>query len=180
MKAMISAIWPVAVGSNNAVPTATSFFGADERFEIAGYRQLTNTYDEVANFNVPTTQGVAIYGTTEQELWAVNTHDSTLLRFAFDSTTPAERYATLVNPIALDFWEDDVVVLGGATNALAIHDRTTGDVVRVVSLPGRPFHFVVDEDNRIVTSPAYMLGPGIKDVAAGIEKLVAEALRMCS
>ena len=31
----------------------------------------------------------------------------------------------------------------------------------------------MDEKNNVVTTPAYMLGPGIKDVAAGIEKLVA-------
>lgn len=37
----------------------------------------------------------------------------------------------------------------------------------------------VDEKNRIVTTPAYMLGPGIKDVAAGIEKLVDRVLSMC-
>ncbi|WP_372679395.1 isoprenoid biosynthesis glyoxalase ElbB [Desulfosarcina sp.] len=37
----------------------------------------------------------------------------------------------------------------------------------------------VDEKNRIVTTPAYMLGPGIKDVAAGIEKLVAKILSLC-
>jgi enhancing lycopene biosynthesis protein 2 len=36
----------------------------------------------------------------------------------------------------------------------------------------------VDEVNKIVTSPAYMLGPGIKDVAVGIEKLVKKVLAM--
>jgi enhancing lycopene biosynthesis protein 2 len=37
----------------------------------------------------------------------------------------------------------------------------------------------VDQKNRIVSTPAYMLGPGIKDVAVGIEKLVDEILRLC-
>ena len=36
----------------------------------------------------------------------------------------------------------------------------------------------VDEANKIVTTPAYMLGPGIKDVAVGIEKLVTKVLSM--
>jgi enhancing lycopene biosynthesis protein 2 len=36
----------------------------------------------------------------------------------------------------------------------------------------------VDERNRLVTTPAYMLGPGIKDVATGIEKLVARIMTM--
>lgn len=38
----------------------------------------------------------------------------------------------------------------------------------------------VDEKNRLVTTPAYMLGPGIKDVAEGIEKLVHKMLQMAS
>jgi enhancing lycopene biosynthesis protein 2 len=37
----------------------------------------------------------------------------------------------------------------------------------------------VDEKNRIITTPAYMLGPGIKDVAMGIEKLVNKVLSLC-
>lgn len=38
--------------------------------------------------------------------------------------------------------------------------------------------FVCDQKARVVSCPAYMLGPGIKDVAAGIEKLVDEVLRL--
>ena len=37
-------------------------------------------------------------------------------------------------------------------------------------------HF--DDKNNIVTTPAYMLGPGIKDVAKGIEKLVQKVLEL--
>ena len=38
----------------------------------------------------------------------------------------------------------------------------------------------LDEKNNIVTTPAYMLGPGIKDVAVGIEKLVAKVVEMAT
>jgi enhancing lycopene biosynthesis protein 2 len=38
--------------------------------------------------------------------------------------------------------------------------------------------FVVDKAQRIVTTPAYMLGPSIRHVAAGIERCVAEVLKM--
>jgi len=38
----------------------------------------------------------------------------------------------------------------------------------------------VDRRNRLVSTPAYMLGPGIKDVAVGIEKLVNQVLAMCA
>jgi len=37
---------------------------------------------------------------------------------------------------------------------------------------------VVDRDHKIVSTPAYMLGPSIRHVAAGIELLVAEVLAM--
>ncbi|MDY6791260.1 MAG: isoprenoid biosynthesis glyoxalase ElbB [Thermodesulfobacteriota bacterium] len=36
----------------------------------------------------------------------------------------------------------------------------------------------VDSKNKLVSTPAYMLGPGIKDVAAGIEKLVTKVLEL--
>jgi len=38
--------------------------------------------------------------------------------------------------------------------------------------------FVVDRKQKVVTTPAYMLGPGPKDVAAGIERCVAETLAL--
>ena len=37
----------------------------------------------------------------------------------------------------------------------------------------------VDQKNCLVSTPAYMLGPGISDVAAGIEKLVNKILALC-
>jgi len=36
----------------------------------------------------------------------------------------------------------------------------------------------VDSNNKLVTIPAYMLGPGIKDIAVGIEKLVNKVLEL--
>jgi enhancing lycopene biosynthesis protein 2 len=37
---------------------------------------------------------------------------------------------------------------------------------------------VVDKDNKLVTTPAYMEAKSIKEAAEGIEKLVAEVLSM--
>ena len=37
---------------------------------------------------------------------------------------------------------------------------------------------VVDVEQRIVTTPAYMLGPSIRHVAAGIDRCVAEVLKL--
>jgi enhancing lycopene biosynthesis protein 2 len=36
----------------------------------------------------------------------------------------------------------------------------------------------VDEKNGIVTTPAYMLGPGIADVAKGIKRLVQKIIEL--
>ena len=38
--------------------------------------------------------------------------------------------------------------------------------------------YVCDSRAKVVSCPAYMLGPGIKDVAAGIQALVAEVLKL--
>jgi enhancing lycopene biosynthesis protein 2 len=38
----------------------------------------------------------------------------------------------------------------------------------------------LDSRNKIVTTPAYMLGPGIKDVAQGIERLVTRIVELVS
>ncbi len=37
---------------------------------------------------------------------------------------------------------------------------------------------VVDQRNRLVTTPAYMLGPGLREIAAGIDKLVQQVAGM--
>jgi len=47
-----------------------------------------------------------------------------------------------------------------------IHKQCTVDMI----------HY--DEKNNLVTTSAYMLGPGIKDVAVGIEKLVDKILSL--
>jgi enhancing lycopene biosynthesis protein 2 len=47
-----------------------------------------------------------------------------------------------------------------------IHSSCTVDMIHV------------DEKNNLVTTPAYMLGPGIKDIAVGIEKLVNKVVSM--
>ncbi|MBV8042239.1 isoprenoid biosynthesis glyoxalase ElbB [Pluralibacter sp.] len=38
---------------------------------------------------------------------------------------------------------------------------------------------VVDEDNKVITTPAYMLAQNIAEAATGIEKLVARVLALC-
>lgn len=39
--------------------------------------------------------------------------------------------------------------------------------------------YVVDKENKLVSTPAWMLGPRISEIAKGIERLVLEVLAMC-
>ncbi len=61
------------------------------------------------------------------------------------------------------------------------NDQTTAAAIEAMG--GRHKNCTVelihsDEKNKIVTTPAYMLGPGIKDVAEGIQKLVNKVLEL--
>ncbi|MEA2109518.1 MAG: isoprenoid biosynthesis glyoxalase ElbB [Pseudomonadota bacterium] len=83
------------------------------------------------------------------------------------------------------------ICIAPATLTKALADRhpevTIGSdlatAAAIKSMGGKHYDCAVDEIHldarlKIVTTPAYMLGPGIKDVAAGIEKLVVEVVRL--
>ncbi|MBN2385192.1 isoprenoid biosynthesis glyoxalase ElbB [bacterium] len=60
-------------------------------------------------------------------------------------------------------------------------DAGTADAIE--RMGGKHVHCTVEEIqvdhvNKLVTTPAYMLGPGIKDIALGIEKLVNQIVTM--
>ena len=83
------------------------------------------------------------------------------------------------------------ICIAPATLTRALADRhpevTIGSdlatAAAIASMGGKHFDCAVDEIHvdtklKIVTTPAYMLGPGIKDVALGIEKLVAKVVSL--
>lgn len=60
-------------------------------------------------------------------------------------------------------------------------DAATAGALRDLGSENKPAtvsEIVVDEANRIVSTPAYMLGPRISHVAVGIEKLVKKVVEM--
>jgi enhancing lycopene biosynthesis protein 2 len=57
---------------------------------------------------------------------------------------------------------ENIAKMGG------VHKECTVDMIHV------------DRNHKIVSTPAYMIGPGIKDIAVGIEKLVNEIVSMIS
>lgn len=138
---------PIPIPPGN--PGNGNFYDGSDRSHVKSYRKLQNTYADVANFNVETTESLAIFG-HNAELWTINSHDSTLLRFDPAFTSPTDRYPTLMNPVAVALHEDDPIVLGGTTSALVKHDRLDGSIKLLVDLPARPFHMVVDEDTEEV------------------------------
>lgn len=69
--------------------------------------------------------------------------------------------------------EAPVVTIGNDVGTAAAIEKAGGKHVnRTVD------DICVDEKHKIVTTPAYMLGPGIGDVASGIEKLVKQVVAM--
>ena len=59
--------------------------------------------------------------------------------------------------------------------------RTAADIGKLggVHIECRVDEIHIDRKNRIVTTPAYMLGPSIKDVYKGIDRLVEAVLGLC-
>ena len=90
--------------------------------------------------------------------------------------------------VGLDVHADSIVIAvaesgRGEPGQLATIGNDTGTAKAIEAMGGKHVEapvegIVVDEANRIVTTPAYMLGPTISKVAQGIEKLVAEILKM--
>jgi len=63
------------------------------------------------------------------------------------------------------------------------NDLATAEAIKAMGGKHHPASvedIYVDLRNKLVTTPAYMLGPGIRDVAAGIEKLVLKVLELAA
>lgn len=73
-------------------------------------------------------------------------------------------------------------VLGAAHPRLTVGDDpgVEGEMAACGALPQKCAvdGVVVDRENRIVSTPAYMLGPSIRHVAPGVERCVAEVLAL--
>jgi enhancing lycopene biosynthesis protein 2 len=73
-------------------------------------------------------------------------------------------------------------VLGSFNPELTIgNDKDTAEAIEKMGGKhvGSPVeNAVIDRKNKIVTTPAYMLGPTISKIALGIEKLINEVLKM--
>lgn len=109
----------------------------------ADYVELTNNYRDVTNFNVETVRGIA-YSASDGLIYGLNTHGSTIVRHDDLDSVPDQVWPTLNNPMAIQLWQDKLLVVGGSTHALALHDRMTGAILDVLELPSEPGDIVVD------------------------------------
>ncbi len=109
------------------------------------YRHLTDTRRDFTNFAVETVRGFVVTPDATQ-LFALNTNQSTLLRFALPATQPTARWRTVNNPSSLAFDGPDLLVLGQTSHALARHDSTTGAITDLLALPSEPADLVVDTE----------------------------------
>src|SRR5512136_2635093 len=75
-------------------------------------------------------------------------------------------------------------VLGSFNPQLTIgSDKDTAEAIEKMggkNVVSTVDNIVIDRKNKIVTTPAYMLGPTISKVALGIEKLINEVLKMAA
>jgi len=68
------------------------------------------------------------------------------------------------------------IVTGGCNEQISADIRSMG----IETESCGPGDIVVDEKNKVVTTPAYVEAQSIKEAAEGIEKLVAKVLEMCN
>lgn len=110
------------------------------------YKALTQDYEEWTNFNVETAHSMEL--TSDNVLYAINTHGSALVEFT--NVSQSNYWSTVHNPVAMALVDDmgtQVAVLGGSTHALVIHDTSTGAIVSSLSLPSEPGDLVIDREN---------------------------------
>ena len=72
-------------------------------------------------------------------------------------------------------------IFGEGVQATIGNDEATADAMKATGVDHKictVSDIVVDENRRLVTTPAYMLGPSVSDVNKGISKLVARVLEM--
>lgn len=112
------------------------------------FAALTNNRREFANLNVETVRGV-LWSSVDGLIYGLNTHGSQLIVHTNFDGVPDEVIQTLSLPVAMAETSNRILVVGGGTHALAVHDRATRAIVRTIQLPSEPADIVVDPDNNL-------------------------------
>jgi hypothetical protein len=108
------------------------------------YSKLTDSPREFTNLNIETVRGLApaLNGT----LFALNTHASQIVVHSDADPEPEQLWQTLLYPVSIGlFQEQYLVVAGGGTHALALHDASNGDILNALQLDSEPADMVIDQ-----------------------------------
>jgi hypothetical protein len=106
------------------------------------FAHLTNDLRDHTLFNVETVRGMSL--SAAGQLYAINTHGSTLVLHTDAGPEPEGVWPTVNNPVSVAVFGDRVAVVGGGTHALAVHDATSGEILDVFPLPSEPGDLLVD------------------------------------
>ena len=120
----------------------------DEFGDGAPFRVLDNIEGEhIDLLHAPVRPMVLTSG--EPHLYAVNTHDSTVVHF--DASLQAlQTFRVPWGPVSIGLWteplsgEDRLLVVTRGNSALAQLDRETGQIVQLLRLPAEPADLLVD------------------------------------
>lgn len=124
----------------------------------ADFRVVDNIRGEWVNLNHAPIRPMVL-DPVNQELWAVNTHDSTVVMFTGATAQPQKQYAVPWSPVSIAFWSDSsarqrserLIVVCRGTYGLAILERASGVVKGFVSLPAEPGDVLVIDDDAWVS-----------------------------
>lgn len=142
------------------------------------YMTLDNLEDTWINLNPFQVRPMALTA-DNGHIYAANTWHSTVVHF--DATLqPVDIFRTLWAPVSValyvspidDLDSDRLLVVCRNSNALVVHNRLTGDVIDVVSLPPEPADIVVDQD----TNVAFVSTTGT-DVVAEVDLITNQVTR---
>jgi len=105
------------------------------------YPKVTDNRREVVNFNAEVVRGLAPH--PDGSIYALNSHASQIVHHMDLTPEPERIIQTILNPVAIALWTNHILVVGGGTHALAIHDANTGEILNLVRLPAEPADIVV-------------------------------------
>lgn len=116
--------------------------------QTADYVSVTNPYSSATNFNIETVRGMVLH---DVGFYAINTHASTVVYHGDFLPGYEAEWPTVQNPVSLAMWQDGstdrLLVVGGGSWSLAMHDLATGSILKHIRLPAEPADIVIDVAN---------------------------------
>ncbi len=128
---------------------ALTAFSDQTHAQTANY-DLTDNVEEVwVNLNLPPIRPMILWAGLE--LYAVNTHDSTVSRYTTLSGQPTSTFRVPWGPVSLAEWTDpdgseQLLVVCRGSYSLVFLDRITGQTLNILELPAEPGDILVDQN----------------------------------